>query len=142
MFGQFLFANDHWQRLRAACARWIRSYRNWVSERAAVREARGLKLLRGWLSPRQRAQYDARGYFEVVGCQTGRLYRIHHGIAVNVHELNSAGQVQTGWCFVPDSKLVAGDVMLAQKIALETDERDALAVAREFKPEQRRSNIG
>jgi hypothetical protein len=28
--------------------------------------------------------------------------------------------------------LVAGDVMLAQKIALETDERSALAVARKF----------
>ena len=30
--------------------------------------------------------------------------------------------------------LVAGDVMLAQKIALETDERGALAVANKFTP--------
>jgi hypothetical protein len=30
--------------------------------------------------------------------------------------------------------LVAGDVMLAQKIALETDEKTALAVARRFAP--------
>jgi hypothetical protein len=37
-----------------------------------------------------------------------------------------------GWCFVPKDNLVAGDVMLAQKIALETDERGALAVARNF----------
>ena len=33
------------------------------------------------------------------------------------------------WCFVPDGDLVAGDVMLAQKIALETNERSALSVA-------------
>ena len=37
-----------------------------------------------------------------------------------------------GWCFVPEGNLVPGDVMLAQKIALETDERGALAVARQF----------
>jgi hypothetical protein len=33
------------------------------------------------------------------------------------------------WCFVPDGDLVAGDVMLAQKVALETNERGALSVA-------------
>jgi hypothetical protein len=40
----------------------------------------------------------------------------------------------TGWCFVPRGPLVAGDVMLAQKIALETDESGALAVAKNFTP--------
>jgi hypothetical protein len=33
-----------------------------------------------------------------------------------------------------DDHLVAGDVMLAQKIALETDERGALAAANNFRP--------
>ena len=37
-----------------------------------------------------------------------------------------------GWCFVPNRHLVPGDVMLAQKIALETNERGALAVANKF----------
>jgi hypothetical protein len=37
-----------------------------------------------------------------------------------------------GWCFVPCTPLVAGDVVLAQKIALETNERGALAVAKSF----------
>jgi hypothetical protein len=37
--------------------------------------------------------------------------------------------VSAEWCFVPEGNLVAGDVMLAQKIALETNERAALAVA-------------
>ena len=34
----------------------------------------------------------------------------------------------------PKDYLVAGDVMLAQKIALETDERGALAIANNFLP--------
>jgi hypothetical protein len=32
------------------------------------REARGVKLLKEWLSPEQFAQYDAKSYFEVIGC--------------------------------------------------------------------------
>jgi hypothetical protein len=51
---------------------------------------------------------------------------------MNVYELDNAGRPRVGWCFVPNDHLVAGDVMLAQKIALETDERGALAVARNF----------
>jgi hypothetical protein len=37
-----------------------------------------------------------------------------------------------GWCFVPAGNLVPGDIMLAQKIALETNESGALSVARKF----------
>jgi hypothetical protein len=39
-----------------------------------------------------------------------------------------------GWCFVPSGSLVAGDVMLAQKVALEAFECEALAVAKRFVP--------
>lgn len=97
-------------------------------------EARGLRLLREWLSPAQLAQYDAHRYFDVIGCHSGKRYRIRHGTATNVHELDDAGDPAVGWCFVPRDYLVAGDVMLAQKIALETNERGALAVARNFAP--------
>jgi hypothetical protein len=96
------------------------------------REARGIKLLREWLSPEQFAQYDARSYFEVTGCHSGTRYRISHGTSMNIHELDGAGRPHVGWCFAPKGHLVAGDVMLAQKIALETDERGALAVANRF----------
>ena len=94
-----------------------------------TREARGLRLLRDWLSPCQREQFDTRGHFDVIGCDSGKRYRIHHGTALNVHEIDEAGRLTMGWCFVPNGSLVAGDVMLAQKIALETFERRALAVA-------------
>ena len=51
------------------------------------------------------------------------------GTQTNVVELDNTGQPVCKWCFVPDGSLVAGDVMLTQKIALETNERAALAVA-------------
>jgi hypothetical protein len=96
------------------------------------REARGLQLLKEWLSPEQFAQYDAKSYFEVTGCHSGKRYRISHGTSMNIHELDGAGRPCAGWCFAPKGHLVAGDVMLAQKIALETEERGALAVANSF----------
>jgi len=96
------------------------------------REVRGLELLKEWLSPEQIAQYGAKSYFEVTGCHSGKRYRISHGTSMNIHELDGAGLPCVGWCFAPKGYLVAGDVMLAQKIALETDERGALAVANRF----------
>jgi hypothetical protein len=96
------------------------------------REARGLDLLKEWLSPEQFAQYNANSYFEVTGCHSGKRYRINHGTSMNIHELDGTGRPRVGWCFAPKGYLVAGDVMLAQKIALETDERGALAVANRF----------
>jgi hypothetical protein len=108
---------------------WFRDY--WYGN---DRESRGLKLLREWLSPEQVVQFERKGYFDVTGCHTGRRYRIQHGISMNIQEIDSAGRPGIGWCFVPNAYLVAGDVMLAQKIALETDERAALAVAKSFSP--------
>ena len=97
-------------------------------------EARGLRLLRTWLSPTQRAQFDSFGYFDVTGSVSHRKYRIHFGVSANIQELGNDDKSRIGWCFIPDGNLVPGDVMLAQKIALETSERDALAVANRFPP--------
>jgi hypothetical protein len=126
-------ANGLFWRLLTACLRLARGFCEWYL-RPSTREERGLKLLREWLSREQLAQYDARDYFEVIGCHTGKRYRICHGIGANVFELDDAGLRRAGWCFVLKDPLVAGDVMLAQKIALETDERGALAVANKFTP--------
>ena len=62
-----------------------------------------------------------------------KKYRIHRGTAMNVHEIDEAGRVKLGLCFVPKGYLVTGDVMLAQKIALETFERRALAVGQSLR---------
>jgi hypothetical protein len=114
-------------------------YRSWTGE--GVCEARGVVLLREWLTPEQRAQFDAKGCFDVIGCQSGKHYRIHRGIAANVHEIDGNGRPIVGWCFVPSGHLVAGDVMLAQKIALETNELGALAVANRFPVETPNRNL-
>jgi hypothetical protein len=120
-----------WRSL-AASARKVQALRERLKTIEDLREARGVTLLRQWLSPEQRAQFDASKCFHVVGCDSGRRYRISHGTGTNVHEIDDAGRPVTGWCFVPSGHLVADDVMLAQKIALETNERATLAVANRF----------
>ncbi|WP_375781210.1 hypothetical protein ACE103_29840 [Bradyrhizobium sp. ma5] len=96
------------------------------------KEARGLALLSAWLSPEQRSQFEKYNRFEVIGSESGKRYRICYGTSTNVYEMDGRGRVVLGWCFRPIGSLVAGDVMLAQKIALETDERATLTVARPF----------
>lgn len=97
-------------------------------------QTRGLRLLRSWLSAEQCAQFDACGHFDVTGSVSGKKYRIHFGISTNIQELDEDGTPRAGWCVVPDGYLVPGDVMLAQKIALETSEYAVLAVANKLPP--------
>ena len=95
-------------------------------------EAKGLALLLENLDPRQREQYDRFGYFDVVGSETGRRYRICHGVSRNVSELFDDNRLGAGRCFMPRGNLAAGDCMLAQKIMLENCEEEALRVALRF----------
>jgi hypothetical protein len=113
-------------------ARKVQALRERYKTMENIREARGITLLREWLSREQQAQFDASRSFDVIGCDSGKRYRIHHSPGTNVHELNDAGRPIMGWCFIPSGHLAAGDVMLAQKIALETNERAALTVANRF----------
>lgn len=100
-------------------------------EASKAAHERGIQLLRENLSPAQRRQYDEYGDFDVIGGQSGRRYRIRQGRRLNVAELdNKSGAI--GWCFYPQGNLVAGDVMLAQKIALELYETESLKVAKRF----------
>jgi hypothetical protein len=113
----------------------IRALQGAQSRRRArfeTRAVRGITLLREWLSTQQRRQFDSYDYFEVVGCDSGKSYRIQHGVCQNVLELDADGRPRMGWCFIPEGNLVPGDVMLAQKIALETDEWGALTIAKQF----------
>ena len=97
-------------------------------------EERSQDLLRQWLSPDQAEQYDRCQLFEVVGSDTGTRYRIRLGTTMNVEELAANGRTARRWCFAPEGAPAVGDVMLAQKIALETFELDALAVANHDTP--------
>ncbi len=107
------------------------------SSSAAAREAhdRGIRLLRENLSPAQRAQYEERGYFDVIGGETGRRYRISRGSQMNVYRLDKKGRRVCVLCFFPEGELVVGDVMLAQKLAIELFESQALKVANTLSPD-------
>jgi hypothetical protein len=136
------------QRLLTATGPIVRALAEWARHVQALRErhqslfrdreARGIKLLREWLTPEQRAQFDTNRYFDVIGCDSKKRYRIYYSSATNVHEIDIEGRSINGWCFVPSGHLVAGDVMLAQKTALETNELGALAVANIFPVQARR----
>ena len=95
-------------------------------------QAKGLELLKSWLTPEQAASYEKTKSFEVVGSDTKKRYRIKHGRQMNIELLDAKGNRKCGYCFLPHGALVAGDVMLAQKIALETFESKALKVANKF----------
>jgi hypothetical protein len=64
-------------------------YQKFLSENS--REARGLWLMRDWLSPSQRLQFDRSGSFDVIGCDSGKRYRVYSERVPNVHKLDDAG---------------------------------------------------
>jgi hypothetical protein len=100
-----------------------------VDEYGTAAHERGIRLLKERLSPEQRQQYDKHAFFEVIGGKTGRRYRIRYGRSMNIDQLDKNGRRVCGWCFFPRGNLVAGDVMLAQKVSLELFESEALKIA-------------
>ena len=94
-----------------------------------VLEQRGFELLSQHLSPSQRRQYSLLRSFDVVGGDTGKRYRIRHGRLMNIEQLDQKGQSVMVLCFRPRGRLPVGDIMLAQKVALELFETEALKVA-------------
>ena len=88
-------------------------------------KSRSYELLRSWLSPLQLMQLEYDGRFEVRGSDGGRYVISDGSRYFNVREKN-----KDAWhCFVPAGSLPPGDIMLAQKIALETDEEAAITCA-------------
>lgn len=101
-----------------------------AAEKAA--EAKGLILLKENLTPAQLASYERDQSFEVVGCHTGKTYRIKRGRQQNIFVLDKKGREVSGICFLPQGGLCVSDGMLCQKIALETDETETLKIAIPF----------
>src|SRR5262245_13917451 len=117
------------QRLRDLCCWW--SLELLRDEKA---HQQGLRLLKQNLSPSQRIQLEMLNYFDVVGGKTGTLYRIHLGDRMNIAQLDTSDNRVRGICFLPQSDLPVGDTMLAQKLALELFEIEALRVATHLLP--------
>lgn len=95
-------------------------------------QERGMQLLKENLSPQQLADYETKKHFDVKGGESGKTYRIFHGRQMNIEVLDGKGKREHGLCALPQGGLVAGDCMLAQKVAIECDEVDFLKVANRF----------
>jgi hypothetical protein len=93
---------------------------------AAQRKAE--ELLRENLDDEQREQFDKTKWFFVIG-QSGKRYRIRHGWAGNVDELNEEGHRIAEYCIHPAKQVPTEDNMLIQKLMLEADEARFLQIA-------------
>jgi hypothetical protein len=99
--------------------------RVWRYRQAEI-NARGLDLLMKFLTPQQKADFVEHGSFCVKGSHSGKTYVINQNNNYNVCD------GQSFWCFTPSHVgLCIPDVMLAQKIVLESDEPATLRVANE-----------
>lgn len=85
---------------------------------AALAKAR--MLLERALAPEQRRDLLARRCFYVKGKRF--TYRIREGHAANVDAIDCDGRVISRFCAHPVGRLPVYDVMLAQKLWIETDE--------------------
>lgn len=106
-------------------------YRRFFGENTP--DARGRRLLAEWLSPAQRAHPSSTGISMSSAAIPARpIASIMAPPPTSMRstrpEMRRWGGASSRQAFVP------GDVMLAQKIALETDERGALALANRFPP--------
>jgi hypothetical protein len=105
------------------------SQTRWRPSPLSEAEKRAIVLLRSWLTPAQDKEWVARREFDVIGCDTGTRYRITYRAVMNIHQLDPEGRTVAQWCFAPEGGLASGDILLAQKVALETMEREVLALA-------------
>ena len=105
-------------------------------EKRLKADERSIELLRSWLTPEQLLEYNSRQRFFVRGSETGERYLITSPAqAYNVAEVDDNDDVVMRLCFVPTGGVDSrGDVMLAQKIMLETDELEARAIANRLTP--------
>jgi hypothetical protein len=90
----------------------------YLPNQAAVAKAR--ILLDRALTPKQRRDLFARGYFYVKGKRF--TYRIREAHSGNVDALDSRGCVISRYCAHPLGRVPVYDLMLAQKLWIETDE--------------------
>jgi hypothetical protein len=95
---------------------------------------RSIELLKQNLSPAQLKQYEWHNHFEVIGGCSGNRYRIRHGYQLNVELLDKNGRRACRLCFMPEGRVPIGDIMLAQKMALELYENEAIRTANKSLP--------
>lgn len=78
------------------------------------------ELLLSVLSEEQRKEYERDKAFHVEA-KDGTRYRLKHGWAGNVEELNELGIAIARYCIHPNVQIPEADNLVAQKLMLETD---------------------
>lgn len=97
-------------------------------KRREAAERRAEELLKAHLTAEQRENYDKDKRFQVVS-ETGKRYEIRaKGLVGNVYEVGKNGRPVKRWCAHPNGVPLA-DALLAQKLALEMNEKEFLRVA-------------
>lgn len=96
-------------------------------KKAAEANERAEKLLQEVLSPAQRAELQRKNYFHVRA--NGRRFRITRGWAGNVLEVDARSRLRYRFCAHPNQHVPAPDVMLAQKLVLESEPERFFSVA-------------
>lgn len=94
---------------------------------AAAVIARSEALLRKHLNQEQQKQYDRRKWFVVFGAED--RYAITSESVINITVVGRDGFSKAKLCSGFSDKLPAADVMLSQKLAIETDEAAFLSIA-------------
>lgn len=112
----FLQRQDVWQWPEQTSEEWQRA------------KERSFELLKAWLDPQQLASFQEHQYFEVTGSDSGVRYRLRPQSAFGIEALTGRRK-GTLYCVVPTGAPALGDILLAQKIGLETNERATLARA-------------
>jgi hypothetical protein len=93
------------------------------------KQAMAIDLMLDWLTPAQQECLTKNKYFEAVGSDTKKIYRVYPGHIFNVHEMDKEEKASIRWCFQPRDAPYLGDMMLAQKLTIEADEATLLKVA-------------
>lgn len=83
-------------------------------------EARARELLLSVLSDQQREEYERTKAFRVKAAD-GKEYRLKHGWAGNVEELDEFGKAIARLCIHPSAAIPEADNLVAQKLMIETD---------------------
>lgn len=121
------------QSLREYTERYIAAPEARTAETANEANQRARTLLLESLSPSQREDYLRQQHFFVTG-SSGARYRIHRGKVSNVEVIGPDGQVHETLCGVPAVEMPIEDILLAQKLSLETDDRAFRRVAHRYSP--------
>jgi hypothetical protein len=90
---------------------------------------RAKRLLRSHLDLTQRRELKRKGHFDVLGSK-GNVYRIAASYPYNVRLAGEAMRSRIFFCLEPDDpEIPLEDVLLAQKLMLESDEGEFLRLA-------------